>query len=263
MQISGATVLLTGASGGLGSAIARSLSARGGELILSARRVDALERLAGELGARALPADLALAGEVERLAQAAGDVDILIANAAVPAAGRLETFTRVELDRALDINLRAPLALAHALSPGMVQRGRGHLVFISSTAGKLAAPANPVYHTTKYGLRGMAAALRIDLRPAGVGVSCVFPGFIRGAGMFADSGARLPPGVGTRSPSDVAQAVLSAIECDRGEIDVATPFVRAGTLLFALAPDLTVAIARRLGADDVAAGIVAGHRQKR
>src|SRR5437016_5760449 len=108
--------------------------------------------------------------------------------------------------------------LAHALAPQMVARGSGHVLFMSSLAGKAATPGTALYNATKYGLRGFASALRADLRASGVGVSTVFPGFIRDAGMFAEAGVKLPPGVGTRSPEHVAQAVLAAIERNRGEV---------------------------------------------
>jgi NADP-dependent 3-hydroxy acid dehydrogenase YdfG len=114
MQISGSTVLLTGATGGIGHAIARELHARGAELILTGRRTEILEPLAAELGARALAIDLSDSSEVERLAVEAGEIDILVANAALPASGRLETYTQEQIDRALDVNLRAPILLAHA-----------------------------------------------------------------------------------------------------------------------------------------------------
>ncbi len=245
-------MLLTGASGGLGGAIARLLRREGADLILSGRRVEALETLAHELGARAVAADLTRAEEVERLADAAKDADILVANAALPAAAPLQKLTIEEVDRALDVNLRAPIVLAHALLPRMIERRRGHLVFISSTGGKAAAAGNPLYHATKFGLRGFAGGLRIDLHDAGVGVSCVLPGFISEAGLFAESGVRLPFGVGTRAPEDVARAVAQAIERDRAEVQVAAPFLRGGTLLWNLAPDLASAVARRLGAGQIA-----------
>ena len=145
-----------------------------------------LEPLARELNARALAVDLVEPSEVDRLASEAGEVDILIANAALPATGALESFTMHEIDRALAVNLRAPIALTHALMPAMVARGRGHLVYISSLSGKAATPVSLMYTTTKFGLRGFAAGLRIDLRGSGVGVTTVLPGFIRDAGMFAD-----------------------------------------------------------------------------
>src|SRR5205807_10266749 len=120
-----------------------------------------------------------------------------------------------ELDRALDVNLRAPIVLAHRLVEPMRRRGEGHLAFVSSLAGKAAMPYSSVYNATKFGLRGFALALRAELRSSGVGVSAIYPGFIRDAGMFHDSGTTLPPGVGTRTPDDVAEAVLRAIERNR------------------------------------------------
>src|ERR1700743_3481212 len=112
MQISGAKVLLTGASGGIGHAIARALSERGGELVLTGRRVEVLEPLAAELNARVIAAALAERSALERLLADAGEVDILVANAALPGVGALDSFTVEEIDRALDVNLRAPIMLA-------------------------------------------------------------------------------------------------------------------------------------------------------
>lgn len=264
MQISGSTVLLTGATGGIGQAIARALHARGGELILTGRRIEVLEPLASELdGARTLAVDLSAPAAVDRLVSDAGEVDILIANAALPASGRIESFTMAEIDRALDVNLRAPIALAHALAPAMIARGEGHLLFMSSLAGKSATPRTAIYNATKFGLRGFASALRADLRAQGVGVSAVFPGFIRDAGMFADAEVSLPTGVGTSSPEDVARAVISAIERNRAEVDVAPLPLRAGATFAGIAPELASKVAGRLGAHDVASQMDAGQRTKR
>jgi uncharacterized protein len=264
MQISGSTVLLTGATGGLGQAIARALHQRGGKLILTGRRVDVLEPLAGELdGARTLAADLADRAAVDRLIEEVVEIDILVANAALPGSGRLESFTMEEIDRALDVNLRAPIALAHALVPGMVQRGRGHLSFMSSLSGKSSSPQTAIYNATKFGLRGFAGALRADLRENGVEVSAVFPGFIREAGIFSDSGAELPPGVGTRSPRDVADAVVKAIEHNRGEIDVAPLPLRLGSAFSGIAPEFAATVSRKLGAHKIASDLAAGSTGKR
>ncbi len=263
MQISDSTVLLTGATGGIGQAIARAVRARGGRLVLSGRRSDVLEPLTAELGARAIAVDLSDAHEVARLAQEAGEVDILIANAALPASGLLASYAVEEIDRALDVNLRAPIVLAHALAPAMVARGRGHLLFMSSLAGKTATPGTSLYNASKFGLRGFASALRGELRDRGVGVSTIFPGFIRDAGMFADTGASLPPGVGTRSPEDVARAVITAIERNRGELDVAPLPLRAGTLFAALAPELAGNVQRRMGSEQITREMTAAQRDKR
>jgi short-subunit dehydrogenase len=263
VQITGSTVLLTGATGGIGHAIARSLAERGAALILSGRRVDVLEPLAQELDGRALAVDLAEPAEIERLVREAGEVDILVANAALPAAGTLDSFSQQEIDRALDVNLRAPIVLAHALAPAMVKRGSGHLLFMSSLAGKAATPGTALYNASKFGLRGFAAALRADLRTTGVGVSTVFPGFIRDAGMFADAGVTLPPGIGTRTPQDVAKAVVRAIERNRGELDVAPLPLRISTVFASLAPELAGSVARKIGSEEITRQMEAGQRDKR
>jgi short-subunit dehydrogenase len=257
------TVLLTGASGGIGQAIARSLAARGARLVLTGRRADVLEPLAAELGGRALAVDLAERVAVERLVEQAGEVDILIANAALPAAGTLDDYTIEQIDRALDVNLRAPIALAKLLSEPMAARGRGHLIFISSLSGKVSSPGGSLYSATKFGLRGFALGLREDLRETGVGVSTVFPGFIRDAGMFASAGAKLPRGVRTRSPEDVAAAVVRAIERNAAEIDVAPLDLRVGAMIAGIAPQLAANASRRMGATAIAAQLAAGQRDKR
>jgi len=263
VQISGSTVLLTGATGGIGQAIARALKGRGASLILTGRRSEVLEPLAAEIGGRAIAVDLSDRTEVARLVDEAGDVDILVANAALPASGTLETFTVEEIDRALEVNLRAPVILAHELVPQMVARGRGQLVFISSLSGKVTSPGAAVYNASKFGLRGFAGALRSDLRASGVGVSTIFPGFIREAGMFAEANVSLPPGVGTRSPEDVARAVLTAIEKDRGEIDVAPISLRLSAAFAGIAPELAAGVSRRAGAEKIARDMQAGQRDKR
>jgi short-subunit dehydrogenase len=263
VEISGSNVLLTGATGGLGQAIARALGERGANLILTGRQIDVLEPLAAELGAAAFAVDLSVSAQVTHLVKEAGEVDILIANAGIPAAGRLETFTLKQVDRTLDVNLRAPVVLAHGLLPGMLERGRGQLVFMSSIAGKTTIPGAPLYHTTKFGLRGLAAGLRADLHDTGVGVSCIFPGFIRDAGIFADSGAKLPPGTGTRSPEDVARAVIDAIEHNRGEVDVASLAQRGGAVIAGLAPDIAANVVRRLGGLGIAQDMEENLRDKR
>jgi short-subunit dehydrogenase len=263
MELGGRTVLLTGATGGIGGAVARALAARGATVVLSGRRAEPLEALAGEIGGRALAADLAQLDAVARLVADAGDVDVLVANAALPASGELTSFSADEVDRALDVNLRAPIQLARLLAPVMCARRSGHMVFVSSLSGRTAGPHSSLYSATKFGLRGFSLGLRQDLAPHDVGVSCVFPGFVRGAGMFADSGATLPPGVGTSSPEEVAAGIIRAIERNRAEVDVAPLALRAGARLGGLAPELTASVQGRLGSFKVARAIGAGQRDKR
>jgi short-subunit dehydrogenase len=265
MQLHGTTVLLTGASGGIGQAIARALDGRGARVLLSARRRDVLDELRGELGGRpeSLPADLADAADAAALAERAGPVDVLVANAALPASGRLDDFSPGEIDRAIDVNLRAPVQLTRALVPGMLERGRGHVVLVSSLSGKVASARGSIYSATKFGLRGFAAGLREDLHGTGVGVTVVYPGFIAGAGMFAEADVDLPRWVGTRTPEQVAEAVVRGIEAERAEIDVAPLSLRAGTLVASLAPVTVGRVQRRLGSTGLADAIAKGQRAKR
>jgi len=251
-SLPGARVLLTGASGGLGQVLARRLAAEGCRLVLTARRVEMLQRLAGEIGARALPADLAQREALERLLARAGEIDILIANAALPASGRLAALEQIDVDRALEVNLRAPIALAHRLAPAMVARGSGHLVFIGSLSGKAPSGGASVYGATKAGLRAFALALRSELAPAGVGVSLVSPGFIDDAGMFNDTAIKLPRGMSTTSAGAVTEAVVRAIVRNRGEIDVAALAMRLGADAANLAPATAARVGRLIGAQALA-----------
>jgi short-subunit dehydrogenase len=263
VQLDGATALVTGATGGLGQAISAALAERGARVIVTGRREAELQLLADQIGGRAVVADLASRHDVDRLIAEAADADVLIANAGIPASGALADLSRKEIDRMLEVNLRVPIILAKALSEPMAVRGRGHLVFISSLAGKAASPASSLYSATKFGLRGFALALRQDLGRRGVGVSVVTPGFIRDAGMFHDSGARLPPGTGTRTPADVAGAVIRAIEEDRAEIDVAPAPLRIGAAIASLAPGLAARASQRLGSQRVARDIASRQLDKR
>jgi short-subunit dehydrogenase len=262
MEIAGRTALLTGATGGLGRAMAEALAERGATLLLSSRKPEELERLAGELpgeGHRALPADLAEAGAAERLAGEAGEVDVLVANAGLPAAGWLSDFTSEQLKRALRVNLEAPMLMAQALFPAMVERGDGHLVFVASLSGKAPSPRTAIYNATKFGLRGFALGLRADLGSKGVGVSLVSPGFVREAGMFADAGAKPPPGMGTATPRQVGDAVARAIERNKPEIAVA-PLAQRAMAHFALAsPGVAVRVQSGSVGQKAAAEIASGH----
>ncbi len=256
-------MLLTGATGGIGQAIARALDAQSARVLLTARRADELERIAAELGGRpvALPADLTY--DASALADRAGAVDVLVANAALPASGPVDDFTPEQIDRALDVNLRAPIQLTRALLPGMVERGQGQIVFVSSLSGKVASVGSALYSATKFGLRGFASGLREDLHGTGVGVTVVFPGFVSDAGMLADSGVRLPRWVGTRTADQVAEAVVRGIERDRAEIDVAPLSLRAGALAGSVAPSTFARIQRRLGSGKLSERIAEGQKPKR
>lgn len=263
MRIAGQRVLLTGATGGLGQAMARALKAAGAELILTGRSPQALEAFGCELGAQTILCDLEQPQQIARLLEAAGRVDILIANAGLPASARYTDATPDEIARVLQVNLQAPMLLARGVMPQMQERGAGHLLFISSMAGKVSTPLSALYCTSKFGVRGLAQCLRMDLHEAKVGVSCVFPGIIRDAGMFVKTGATPPPGIGTNTPEDVARAVIRAIERNLGEVDVAPWTVRFFGWLTSTAPSLSAWIQRQVGAQAVAEQYTAGSNLKR
>ena len=237
MDLKGKRVLLTGATGGLGEAISRALAERGAHQVLTARRADALAKVAADVGGEALESDLADRAQLERLVHAAGDVDVLVANAGLPGSGTLPRLEPADIDRVLEVNLRAPIMLARLLVPAMIERGHGQLVFVASFAGKVpSAGESSIYTATKFGLRGFAHVLRAQLKRKGVGVSLVTPGPVRDAGMFARGGGKTPPFVKPSSPDDVGKAVVRAIERNAAEIDVASIGLRAVAKVGALAP---------------------------
>jgi uncharacterized protein len=266
VRIEGSRALVTGATGGIGRAIAHRLHERGAHVLLSGRREAVLDELVGELGgdrADALPADLESTASARELVARAGRVDVLVANHALPASGRLDEYTQEQVDRAIDVNLRAPIQMAHAVLPQLQERGSGHLVFVSSLSGKVASARASIYSATKFGLRGFATSLHDELEREGIGVTTVFPGFISEAGMWADSGLEMRRGVGLRSPGQVADAVVRGIESNRSEIDVAPITLRAGAWAAGISQTAVQRIQRLAGADGMTKALADAQRDKR
>ncbi|MHB8671706.1 MAG: SDR family NAD(P)-dependent oxidoreductase [Acidimicrobiales bacterium] len=264
VDIQDAVAVVTGASGGLGQAIARTLHDRGARLVLTGRREALLASLASELGdARIVVCDLADRDQASGLVGQLGDVDIFVANAALPATGRLGEFTPTELDRALDVNLRGPMLMTQQLLPSMLARGRGHFVYVASIGGKLPSARLSIYSATKYGLRGFAGCLRQDLAGSGVGASVVFPGPIIDAGMLADAGLPAAPGTKGLKAADVGRAVAAAIETNRAEIDVAVRSIRIAAKIGAIAPGLMARLASRTETRDYSDRLSEGLRHLR
>jgi short-subunit dehydrogenase len=263
--LNGSRVLLTGATGGIGHAIARALHGRGAELILTGRRREVLDELVSELGERAeaRALDLSDAEAVTRFPDEVGRVDVLVANAGLPGTGTLAEYTAEQIDRVLDVNLRSPIHMTHALLPGMLERGRGHLVYISSISGKVPTAFASLYNATKFGLRGFSFAMHEDLRGTGVGATTVFPGVVADAGMWADGGLDLPRGVKASKPSAVADAVIAGIEKDKPEITVANPIERLGGVLAGPAPRLVSFINRHGGTNELAGELAGKQSDKR
>jgi short-subunit dehydrogenase len=261
-ELGGARALVTGAYGGLGRAIARALRTEGASLVLTGRKADALEAVASEVGGQAIVADLAVREDTARILREAGRVDVLVANAAVPADGDLAEWTPDQIYRALEVNLASPIVMTQALLPGFQQRGSGHLVYISSMAGKVPSKGAALYSSTKFALRGLAGALRADLAGSGIGCSVVFPGFVRDAGMYAETGAKPPFGMRTVSPEAVAAGVVKAIRSNRAEVDVAPLTIKAGALIGSMMPAMSASIQGRIG-NGLTDQVLESHRSKR
>ncbi|MEV7614221.1 SDR family NAD(P)-dependent oxidoreductase [Streptomyces sp. NPDC089799] len=264
MDVRGSKVLLTGATGGIGTALAAAMTAHGADLVVTGRREEALKAASDAYGARTVLADLADRDDVARLARTCADTDLLIANAALPASGELLDYSEDQIDRALDVNLRAPVMLCRALAEPMVARGRGHIVLVGSISGKAATRSSSLYNATKFGLRGFALALRQDLAGTGVGVSLVQPGFVRDAGMFAATGAATPNRIRTVSPAQVAEGVVRAVRRDLCEVNVAPLELRLLSAIAGQFPRFAERVqARASGVEDSVRQIVEAQRASR
>ena len=183
-DLTGKTALVTGASGGLGGAIARALHAQGATVALSGTRREALETLAGELGSRVhvTPCDLSDAVEVEALVPAAeaamGSLDILVNNAGVTRDNLFMRMKDAEWDTVLSVNLTAAFRLARASLKGMMRRRSGRIIGITSIVGVTGNPGQGNYAAAKAGMIGMSKSLAAEVASRGVTVNCVAPGFI-------------------------------------------------------------------------------------
>ncbi len=183
-DLGGKNALVTGASGGIGSAVAKALHGRGARVALSGRRVDALEALAGELGERAhvVPADLGRAGAAADLAKdaaaAMGGVDILVNNAGLTRDGLVVRMVDEDWQRVLDVNLSAAFRLTRACLRGMMKNRWGRVVSIASVVGVTGNPGQANYVASKAGLIGMTKSLAHEVASRGITCNCVAPGVI-------------------------------------------------------------------------------------
>jgi 3-oxoacyl-[acyl-carrier protein] reductase len=183
-DLNGKTALVTGASGGLGGAIARALHARGAAVALSGTREEALDALAAELKERVhvLPCDLSDAAQVEALVPAAekamGALDILVNNAGLTKDGLIMRMKDEDWDKVIAVNLSAAFRLSRAAVKGMMRRKSGRIVSITSVVGVTGNPGQANYCASKAGLIGMTKSLAAEVASRGITVNCVAPGFI-------------------------------------------------------------------------------------
>lgn len=186
-DLTGKTALVTGASGGLGGAIARALHRQGAAIALSGTRRDALEALAAELPYRSYvtPCDLSDTASIEALVPAAeallGSLDILVNNAGVTRDNLFMRMKDAEWDSVLAINLTAAFRLSRAALKGMIKRRNGRIINIASIVGVIGNPGQGNYAAAKAGMIGMSKSLAAEVASRGITVNCIAPGFIASA----------------------------------------------------------------------------------
>ncbi len=268
MRLTGAVTLVTGASSGIGAATATALAAAGARLLLTGRDPARLAEVARQTGGVALAADLAAPGEPAHLAEAVlqavqaapldqsapgrpGGIDILVNNAGLGWAGPLGDITAAKIAELVTVNLAAPMELTRLLLPGMILRGGGRVVFLSSIAGVTGVSGEAVYAATKAGLSTFAESLAYEVRGAGVGVSVVVPGVIdtpffgrRGRPYGRKRPAPIPAG-------RVAGAVIAALEHDRALVYV-PGWLRLPAWIHGAAPGAFRTLAARFGGSGLA-----------
>lgn len=249
MRLTGAVVLVTGASSGIGAAVVRRLAQAGSQVVAAGRNPDRLARLAAETGATTLLTDLARPGAARELAERAlarhTRVDVLVNNAGIGWAGPFAGMGDALADELLAVNLRAPIELTRTLLPGMCHHG-GHLVFVGSIAGRLGVGGEAVYSATKAGLDTFAESLRMELAKRPVAVSVVVPGVVD-TPFFSRRGEpyrrRLPRPL---PPDRVADTVADSIARNRSEVYV-PGWLRLPVAVRGLLPSVYRRLATRFG----------------
>jgi len=258
-NLKGRVVLLTGGSRGLGPVIADSLAKRGASIALTARSKSRLDEVASNLRDTdtevfTFTVDLNRASQRKKLINDVlkefGKIDILVNNAGLESEGAFTELSWSSIQETIEVNLTAPMDLTHLVLPGMLERGSGHIVNIASIAAKSGGPYAATYSGTKAGMAEWARGLRLELRNSGVHFSTIFPGYAREVGMFARFGMKPPRMVGSCHPSQVANAVVSAIVKGKREMIINSQPLRYVFVLNELSPKLGDWLMRISGAVD-------------
>ena len=258
--LNGQHAIVTGASRGIGATVAEALAREGVHLTLAARSKDDLDRVADGCRSHGVKVETvacdlttsdgraALVTAAE--ASAAGPPSILVNNAGTELLGPYHRATPSAIEGLINLNLVAPMLLTRDVLPAMVAARRGHVVNLSSMAGKAGTPFAATYSATKSALVGATAALRAEYRGTGVSFSVICPVFVTGTGMFNRLGedrVKVPRVVGTVSVDRVVAAVLKSITHDKPEILLGSPAMRPLLAIGALAPRAHAAVVARVG----------------
>ena len=257
IELRGCTALVTGASAGIGLHVARRLASAGANLVIAARHAENLETAAGLLRASgvkvlAVPTDVGRRDDLERLVDSAiGEfrtIEVLVNNAGIEAFCHYEDLPLGRIDETIRVNLTSALLLTRLVVPHMLSAGRGHVVNMSSTAGKHGPAFGALYGTTKAGLINFTQALRAEYRGHGVSASVICPGFTDDGGIYdrmkVHSGRRSPALLGSTTADRVARAVVRAIEKDVPETIVNWTPLRPIMVLTQMFPSLGATLAR-------------------
>ena len=253
MNIKNKNVLITGASRGIGSYIAKAVARHGGNVALLALPTDLklLQNLEEELiqlniRVKYFVADLSdhkqINETIENIFGEFGEIDILISNAAIESVGIFEYQTEQKIMDTIAVNLTAPILMAKKLIPKMITQKSGHIVTISSYAGKIGAPYQSVYSATKAGLIKWTLGMKRELKGSGISFSVISPSYVSDAGMYSDTVNKsndkinTPRIAGEVNPQKVANAVIRSILKNRTDIIVGSPFLRIFTALNELMP---------------------------
>ncbi|UCC84201.1 MAG: SDR family oxidoreductase [Gemmatimonadota bacterium] len=252
------TAIITGASRGIGTYVARALAAEKMNLVLAARSRQNLERVAGGLRASgvkviAVPTDVTDRKALEALVAAAdgefGGIDVLVNNAGALTVFPYHRIGIEDVEWFVRLNLTSAMILTRLALPGMVARGSGHIVNMSSIAGIWGPPFDEVYGATKAGLIGFTQSLRQEYHGTGISASVICPGYVEEAGTYHEAkqatGIKASALSGRTTPAAVASAVVKAIRSDRPHIIVNTPSVRPLAVLTALSPRFGEWLTRR------------------
>jgi len=246
------SVLVTGATGGLGQAICRHFAGLGVEVVLAGRDGERLAGLRAEgVGSSTVEADLSTDEGATTLIAAADAVDALVLNAGVASLGALHRRTPESIGEELMVNLVVPARVASSVIDRWRPRGFGSMVFVSSLAAKNWRPGMATYSASKAGLRALVWALRQEHSASQLHVGLVTPGPIRDAGMFASTASGAPRWWPTRSPDDVARGVERSLRHRVGEVTVAPGVLRAWAALAAASPRANARVNGLLGADEL------------
>lgn len=258
MELRNKVAILTGASRGIGVHLAEALAGKGVHLALAARSEADLAGTVAKvqaLGVRAIgvPTDVTERTALETLLQRThdelGPLDLLINNAGVQKVTRFNELDPGDIAWIINTNVVALETLTRLALPGMIERGGGHICNIASLSGKTAYPYNTVYASSKHAVVGFSWSLREEVRPYGVEVSVVCPGFVSGDGMFArrhpdDDAPRIAKPV---TPAAVVAKTIDAIENNKAEVLVANGLGNLVDVFHAISPDFTAKIQRRTG----------------